>query len=426
MKIKKFELRNYRGAEHLTLDFEEKATVLAGVNGSGKTGILEALAIMLSRLIGRICSSSGTGRFFTEADVRNGASEMAADMEISFSGRAIDWRVSKAAKKTKRQTITNLEKLRTLAEDVREELETGERRSLPVAVYYSVNRSVLDVPLRIRKKHPFDQLAAYEAALDGKRNDFRLFFEWFRNREDYENEVLRDRAGFVDPQLNAVRQAIERFTGFTKIRVRRSPLRMEVLKNGETFDVRQLSDGEKCLLALVGDLARRLAIANPSENEPLRGSGVVLVDELDLHLHPAWQRDSLAKLTSVFPNCQFIVTTHSPQILGEVEARCIRLLRVSTDRGLVVDVPERSLGLDSSEILEELMETNRRDGEIEKELSRIDKLIDKERFDQAKARVAKLKKKISGNIPALLRAETHIAMLEYAETPEDSFEGVAE
>ena len=201
---------------------------------------------------------------------------------------------------------------------------------------------------------------------------------------------------------------------------------MEVLKNGDTLDVRQLSDGEKCLLALVGDLARRVAIANPYENEPLHGSGVVLVDELDLHLHPAWQRDALAKLTSVFPNCQFIVTTHSPQILGEVEARCIRLLRVSTDQGLVVDVPERSLGLDSSEILEELMETNRRDGKIEKELSRIDKLIDMERFDQAKARVAKLKKEIAGNIPALLRAETHIAMLEYAHAPEDSSEGVAE
>ena len=427
MKVKTLELVNYRGAEHLILHFDEKISVMSGVNGSGKTSVLEALAIMLSRLIGRICSGTGTGRIFNEADVRNGTTEMVANIEIDFSGKRTVWKVAKAAKKKKRQTITNLKELLALAEDVRDELESDKRSSLPVAVYYSVNRSVIDVPLRIRKTHIFDQLAAYETALSGRRNDFRLFFEWFRNREDYENEMLRDNRRFVDPQLNAVRQAIESFTGFSQIRVRRNPLRMEVLKEKESLDVRQLSDGEKCLLALVGDLARRIAIANPTDKKPLHGSGVVLIDEIDLHLHPAWQRDVLSKLTRTFPNCQFIVTTHSPQILGEVEAKRIRLLRADPVQGLMVVTPERALGLDSSEVLEELMGTKRRDGEIDRAISQIDLLIDNEKFKEAKASIAKLKKKVAGNIPALLRSESYITMLDVdSEAQKDSSDGADE
>ncbi len=427
MKVKTLELENYRGAEHLTLHFDEKVTVVSGVNGSGKTSILEALAIMLSRLVGRICSSKGTGRFFTETDVRNGTSEMVADIEIDFSGKGVAWKVVKAARKKKPQTITNLKELRSLAEEVRDELENNKRSSLPVAVFYSVNRSVIDVPLRIRKTHIFDQLAAYETALGGRRNDFRLFFEWFRNREDYENEMLRDNGSFVDPQLDAVRQAIEIFTGFSQIRIRRNPLRMEVLKGRENLDVRQLSDGEKCLLALVGDLARRIAIANPTDKEPLLGSGVVLIDEIDLHLHPAWQRDVLSKLACTFPNCQFIVTTHSPQILGEVEAERVRLLRADPEQGLVAATPERALGLDSSEVLEELMDTGRRDAEIDKAISDIDLLIDKENFKEAKVRIEELRKKVTGNIPALLRSESYIAMLDDdLEAPKNSSDGVDE
>ena len=82
------------------------------------------------------------------------------------------------------------------------------------------------------------------------------------------------------------------------------------------LDVLQLSDGEKCTLALFGDIARRLAIANPSLDDPLQGDGVVLIDELELHMHTSWQRKVIFMLKKTFPNIQFIITTHSPQILG--------------------------------------------------------------------------------------------------------------
>ncbi|WP_309143275.1 AAA family ATPase [Nostoc sp. CHAB 5836] len=128
---------------------------------------------------------------------------------------------------------------------------------------------------------------------------------------------------------------------FSKLRVRRSPLRMTVIKQGEELIVNQLSDGEKCLLAMVGDLARRLAIANPSLPDPLQGSGVVLIDEIELHLHPKWQREIIPALTRTFPNCQFIVTTHSPQVISQVKPEGIYILE-KTDEGVVARRPERT------------------------------------------------------------------------------------
>jgi predicted ATP-binding protein involved in virulence len=86
-----------------------------------------------------------------------------------------------------------------------------------------------------------------------------------------------------------------------------------------------LSDGEKCLLAMVGDLARRLAIANPDYPDALQGEAIVLIDEIELHLHPSWQRNIIPALKRTFPKCQFIITTHSPQVLSYIQPKNIYL-----------------------------------------------------------------------------------------------------
>jgi len=233
--------------------------------------------------------------------------------------------------------------------DIHQKIESEKgMNNLPLAIYYPVNRSVLDVPLRIRKRHDFDQLAAYDQALTGKRNDFRVFFEWFRNREDIENEIRLEHQTYRDRQLEAVRQAIKKLLPyFSELRVRRQPLRMTVRKGDKELIINQLSDGEKCLIAMVGDLARRLAIANPSLDYPLQGSGVVLIDEIDLHLHPSWQRMIVPALIRTFPNCQFILTTHSPQIIGHVRPDSIFKLKRINDK-IEVSHPEASYGLDRS------------------------------------------------------------------------------
>lgn len=142
-----------------------------------------------------------------------------------------------------------------------------------------------------------------------------------------ENEERRDNSAYRDRQLEAVRQAIASLLpGFSSLQVRQSPLRMTISKDSEDLVITQLSDGEKCLMAMVGDIARRLAIANPNRDDPLQGSGIILIDEIELHLHPGWQQRVIPSLTKTFPNCQFIVTTHSPQVVSHVKSEGIYLL----------------------------------------------------------------------------------------------------
>lgn len=134
--------------------------------------------------------------------------------------------------------------------------------------------------------------------------DFRNLFKWFRNQEDIENQIkVRNDSDYEDKSLAAVKKAmLAMLDGFEDIRIERRPLAMKVNKNGKSLKIDQLSDGEKCTIALFGDLARRMALANPGKDvNPLEGSGVVLIDELDLHMHTSWQRKVLNVLRDTFP-----------------------------------------------------------------------------------------------------------------------------
>jgi predicted ATP-binding protein involved in virulence len=195
------------------------------------------------------------------------------------------------------------------------------------------------------EKQDFHQLTALDLAFSSKNVDFQAFFEWFRNREDIENEQIRNEIGYRDRQLEAVRQAIQSLMpSVTDLRVRRLPLRMTLSKQEQELVINQLSEGEKCLLALTGDLVKRLAIANPGLSNPLEGSAIVLIDEIDLHLHPQWQRAVIPKLEKTFPHCQFIVSTHSPQVISEVGPQnWIYFLR-KTEEGLVAEGVKNAYG----------------------------------------------------------------------------------
>jgi predicted ATP-binding protein involved in virulence len=168
-------------------------------------------------------------------------------------------------------------------------------------------------------------------------------------------EALRDAARRFLPECEDLRAEVD------------DQPRMLVEKQGRTLDVRQLSDGERSMLALVLDLARRLSQANPGLDDPVRdGAGVVLIDEIDLHLHPQWQRRVVGNLEETFPNCQFIATTHSPQVIGEVPHDKIRLIKDGN-----VYSPSRSFGIDSSRVLEEVMDTKARNAGVEDKIGEI-------------------------------------------------------
>ena len=153
---------------------------------------------------------------------------------------------------------------------------------------------------------------------------------------------------------------------------------------------------------MVGDLARRLAIANPGLPDPLQGDGVVLIDEIELHLHPKWQRNIVPALTRTFPNCQFIVTTHSPQVLGEVKGKVYRLK--STSDGIIAESLQ-TYGRDSAEILEDEMEADSRSVEIKEQLRKLFRLIEDGDLEAARALKKEMAEKIGNDESEFVKAE---------------------
>ncbi|ARV57558.1 ATP-binding protein [Nostocales cyanobacterium HT-58-2] len=457
MKVKRLNMNSFRGIGDLTLDFDDMGpTVLIGVNGVGKSSILDCLAILLSQMTGQIQDNNST-RFLNEQDISNGQRETQIEITVSLNGEEeITWSLSqkreegKSPKKSGEARLeaikslidglggqrlqqlkrgndltkalqvvsevlnqieadeVSLDPLKRVVDDINEQLANKENASIPLAVYYPVNRAVLDMPLEISEEYLLTQRNAYDQALTGGRIDFKGFFEWFRNREDLENQLRRDNPDHRDKQLQAVRKAVSSLQpDFSDLRVERSPLRMTVKKQGREFIVNQLSDGEKCLLAMVGDLARRLAIANPGLENPLHGKGVVLIDEIELHLHPKWQRQVITALSKTFPNCQFIITTHSPQVVSHIKPDSIYLLQPTPD-GIVADRPENSFGRDSNQILEDLMGVSERPQEIKESLRDLFRLIDQGHLDRAKQLRQNLADEIGEDDPEFVRADVLI------------------
>jgi predicted ATP-binding protein involved in virulence len=162
------------------------------------------------------------------------------------------------------------------------------------------------------------------------------------------------------------------------------------------------------MLALVLDLTRRLAQANPGLTDPAAESeAVVLIDEIELHLHPKWQRQIVHNLVEAFPRCQFIATTHSPQVIGEVEQQRIQI--IADD---LVYSPTHSYGVDSSRVLEEVMDSYSRTKNVQELLTKISKEIDQQQFDQARALLDEIAKQLGENDPEVTRIRTLLNFME--------------
>lgn len=409
MKIERLRLLNFRGVEQLEVDFRERTTAFVGVNGVGKSTVLDALAIALSQLTWRINGQAQKARTISIDDIRHGAEFARIEVRAELRGHHVGWALAKNRKSGSHadpRRKSELDALNAAAKALGEAWEhvewvREEGFNLPLGVFYDVNRAVLEVPMRVREQLHHNPYEVYQDALDHGGADFKRFFIWFRNFEDAENEARTDNPAFRDRGLEAARQAIARFTGFEGLRVRRKPkMRMTVTKDGAEFNVLQLSDGERNMLALVGDMARRLSVLNPALANPNEGEGVVLIDEIDLHLHPRWQREVVGKLEATFPNCQFIVSTHSPQVVGELHPESVMLMR----DGRLLGHASRALGLSSGEVLEELMEGRARNADFQRAVAAIDRAIEDEDYANGRTQLATLRERF-GTLPEVLRLE---------------------
>lgn len=179
-----------------------------------------------------------------------------------------------------------------------------------------------------------------------------------------------------------------------------------------------LSDGARSVISMTADIAYRMARLNPDlgENVTLETPGVVLIDEIDMHLHPSWQQTVVNDLHKAFPKVQFIVTTHSPQVLTSVPAEDIRILHWDEDL-VEIEEPSFSLGAASSQLLKDIQKVDDRPTElpIVKDLQRYLQLVSQDEWDTDEAAVLrrKLDKWAKGMEPALLRADMDIRIKKF-------------
>jgi len=274
----------------------------------------------------------------------------------------------------------------------------------PNCIFFATNRSVIAGGGTPKSKAAGKQAAAYAEALSPRPWQVRQFADWMRAQAAMVAELP-----VAARHLEVLQASAARFLpSYQNIRPNEDASRLLIDRGGTTLEVSQLSDGERGVLAMVLDLARRLSQANPDLEDPLQeGEAVVLIDELDLHLHPSWQRQIVNKLQEVFPRCQFIATTHSPQVIGEVEHDRIQII----SDGQIYS-PPHSFGVDSSRVLEEIMETDPRTQEIQVLLSRVSQEIGKQRFDNARNSLETLVSQLGENDPEVTGLRTLIEFME--------------
>lgn len=241
-------------------------------------------------------------------------------------------------------------------------------------------------------KQEFTRFDALKGALESRTN-FKRFVEYFYALEDIENRTQKDKRSFdiQIPELRAIRSVVKKLMPeFSNPRVVGSAgIAIDWQQNGKckTLRIEQLSDGYRTTLAMVMDIAARMAEANPEMPDPLQTEGVVMVDEVDLHLHPGWQQTILLDLMRAFPNIQFIVSTHSPQVTSSVKPACLRVIDWQDDEPTLHEIGF-SEGAEAQQVLLDVLGVKSprvEQLEIVQALSAYQRLVEEDQWDSSDA-----------------------------------------
>lgn len=426
-RIDQLDLENYRSFAKLSLAFHPELTVLVAPNGGGKTAILDALATMWQKFIAALTTSKRDGRIVYD-DVRKVISrERTMDLLTPVALRAkgiiadtpVAWtrRVVGIDDELVHRTSTATQ-LRNIASSMRNhvfEYSEGKREdapTLPVFCYYGTGRL-----WNIRRREDRDltsRFSGYKDCLSSASN-YWFFSDWFgRFSRETQSEIESHHASPHKPRqrLAAVRKAVGQLLASSGWQQLEWDFAEDVLvashqENGR-LPVRLLSDGIRNMIGMVGDLAHRCVRLNPhfGADAPKLSSGIVLIDEVDMHLHPAWQQTVLASLREAFPRIQFIVTTHSHLVVSTVPSECVRILH---DDGTVSQPSIETQGYDSPFTLGVVFGVNSAPPiEIAKQLSNYRMLVEQGQSDTDEARSVQaiLEKHFGAQHPALLAVES--------------------
>lgn len=414
MRLSRIRIANLRAIKAAELRFRSGFNVIIGVNGVGKSSVLDALGVCLSAFVNRANKLRRRALGFSRNDIRVGSEALTVECDgwVGSSKHRYLVHMPREASTPKhgkagmpREQVHSTPTRASFVGTGPDAVTSAELGGRPLAALFSSNRAVPSERAP-RKQAAAGGIAGASADALANRN-LRLgeLAAWVRARE-----AQRSQSDAPVLARRAFDEAIGSFLpGYSNLRTDGGDRPCLLIdRDGHTILVRLMSDGERGMIALVLDLARRLVLANSELDNPITESeAVVLIDELELHLHPKWQRQIVSKLQTTFPRCQFIATTHSPQVIGELPHDRIQIM---TDGG--VHSPTHSFGVDSSRVLEEIMDAPPRNREVEALLAQVSREVGEQRYEKARESLAGLVGKLGENDPEVTRLSTLLDFME--------------
>ena len=400
MKIKELEIKNFRCYENMKIKLDSNYIVLIGINGSGKTTILDALSIALGGYISvfdgmGILGINKNDSHYKMYEIGNRIERehqfpVSISTKCEFDNKELYWERTLNGERG-RTTSTRAKQIIEYASSLQKGIKEGDKNIiLPMVAYYGTGRLWMQKRDRNIKeiKGNFSRLKGYIDCLDSASNEKQML-KWFEKMTYIELQEEK-----IIPELDVVKKALSKSYKMldenlkevkVDFKVKSGELEISLKKNDNTVEnlpMRVLSDGTKSILSMIADIAYRMAILNPQllDNILKETPGIILIDEIDMHLHPNWQTKIISILYKIFPKIQFIFTTHSPNVLSNVSNKNVLIL----DNYEIYPLENMTYGRDVESILREVMKTEVRPKEVVEKLELFNDLLDEENIVEAK------------------------------------------
>lgn len=424
MRIESIKLQNFRCFENLELKFHEQLTVIVGKNASGKSTILDAVAIS----VGTFPSSfDGIGNYgIKKEDARLVTNIFGDSLNISsvypvilsstgfVNNRKVHWK-RMLTKSTGRCTLASAKEITAITNEYQKRIIEGDTTVvLPLVAYYGTGR--LWLQHREKKEDVLlnsSRTNGYIDCMDSAAND-KLIMNWL-NKETSKKLQKKTGTAAFDAVIMAIEKCISLLIESNDVTVSynfdNNDLDIQYKKDDQEviLPLNRMSDGYKCTISLITDIAYRMAQLNPQLREKvLDAPGVVIIDEIDLHLHPEWQKRILGDLTNIFPHIQFIVSTHASSVISSVKSENLIVLENNSASAPVGEV----YGKDSNTIHSGVMGSSERPDLVKNLFSKFYNALNAYDLDEARLVISEIEKEIGTNDSELSACYTKLTLAE--------------
>lgn len=430
MKLKKIKIFNYRCFKEAEMDFDNHITLVVGKNGVGKTVILDAVAVSVSTFLLGI--DGGVSRSILKDDARyefhdlNGTIDPQHQFPVSIESTGdclnqqnVKW-IRSLNSESGKTTIKDAGELTGLAKKAQNQIMTGDKSLvLPLISYYGTGRLYAQKKEKknIKSLTEFKRQVGYVDCMAAESNE-KLMLNWFQ-MQTLKSLQEQQKTGILDSPLllktveKAISRSFERISGAQNaslifdLDTHRLVLEFESADgNAQKFAMDEMSDGYKNTLSMIGDIAYRMAVLNPMLGDQVleKTPGVVLIDEIDLHLHPQWQQTILSDLHAIFPEVQFIVSSHAPAVINSVPREQIRIL----EHGEIYMPAAQTYGRDANSILREVMNVSERPADIKQRMDLFYAHMDENNYEEADKVLTEIEAIVGTTDPDIAAARTSL------------------